>query len=167
MTLTSAMAEAYASAKADAEIFETVELDHVTFAEPVRVVTGVEEDMMLPVNPGGPPVLFRACQVSVTLPGVTEDGPTPAKLRLDNVSALLLPYLREAVRSDQPVTATYRAYTSEDLAQPGDVYDDLELWEVDLDPLSATGTLRFRELELQAFPLATYSQALYPALQNV
>jgi hypothetical protein len=108
-----------------------------------------------------------ACQVSITLPGVGQDGPTPAKVSIDNVSNLLLPYLRDAVQANSPISVVYRAYTSADMTQPGDVVDGLELWDVDLTAVSAEGTLKFRELELQAFPLSTYDQSYYPALQDM
>ncbi|MBS7698777.1 MULTISPECIES: DUF1833 family protein [unclassified Chelatococcus] len=165
MSLTEAMEESYASAARGDIIYETVEMDHVAFAAPVRVITGVDEAMSLPLALGGPTVLFEPLQVSITLPGVTEDGPTPAKVRIDNVSGLLLPYLREAIRATAPIKVIYRAYTTADLTQPGDVINDLELRSVTLNETYAEGSLGFREIELQAFPLKTYDDTFYPALQ--
>lgn len=164
--LTQAMTEAYAANNATYRIYETVEIDHSTFDQPIRVVTGAEEDMMFPITAGGTPVLFQAVAISVTLPGSTEDGPTTAKLTISNVSSMLNDPLNAAVMSDEPIIAVYRAYTTQDLTQPGDIVGGLELWEVDLAAGSATGTLRFKELELQAFPLPTYDEQYYPAVQD-
>lgn len=165
-TLTDAMTEAYAANASSDRVYETMELNHITFDQPIRVVTGVDSDMVFPIIPNGPGVTFIACALTLVLPGMTEDGPTQAQVTLDNVSAMLNDPLNAAVASDQPVYAIYRAYTTADLTQPGDIIGGLELWNVDLDASSATGTLRFRELELQAFPLATYDQDYYPAIQD-
>lgn len=160
------MAEAYASAPRQHTILETLELRHPAFTTPVRVVTGVGEDQTLPLGSGQGSAIFTAMDISVTPPGFSEDGPGQAKLRIDNVSGLLLPYLRDAVASTQPITVTYRAYTTADLSQPGDVITDLELREVTLTATAAEGTLSFKEIETQAFPLRTYDLESYPALQN-
>lgn len=164
--LTAAMEEAYAANDHSETIYETLEMDHVTFAEPVRIVTGVDEDMEFRIERNGALVPFKACAVNAILPGVTENGPTQAKVTIDNVASLLLPILNDAVQGDSTVKVTYRAYTSKDLSGPGEVIDGLELWEVDLDVMSATGTLKLREIELEAFPKATYDQTFYPGLMD-
>lgn len=166
MSLTVAMQEAYASAPRQHTILETLELDHPAFSSPVRVVTGVGEDQTLPLGGGKGSATFVAMDIGVTLPGFSDDGPSQAKLRIDNVSGLLLPYLRDAVASTQPISITFRAYTTADISQPGDVISDLELREVTLTATAAEGTLSFREIETQAFPLRTYDLESYPALQN-
>jgi hypothetical protein len=166
VSLTAAMQEAYAANPAGVSVIETIELDHVTFATPVRIATGVQDDISLPLSLGGATALFRALQISVTLPGVGEDGPTPMRLRIDNVSSFLLPYIRDAVQSTEPIALTYRAYASDDLTQPGDVVTAMELRDVSLSAVSAEATVALKEIELQAFPLATYDEELYPALQN-
>jgi len=167
MSLTAAMAEAYAANPAGVSVIETIELNHVAFAEPVRIATGVQADISLPLTLGGTVALFRALQISVTLPGVSEDGPTPMRLRIDNVSSLLLPYIRDAVQSTEPIALIYRAYASDDLTQPGDVVSAMELRDVSLSAVSAEATVALKEIELQAFPLATYDEELYPALQDI
>lgn len=167
MSLTEAMVEAYAVAPAGETIIETIELDHPSFDEPARIASGIEEDILLPPAEGADPVLFRAVQVQVIPPGMGEDGPTPMRLKLDAVSGWLLPYLRAAMQSTAPVSVTYRAYTTADLTQPGEVIDGLELRHVTLTATAAEGTVSFREIELQAFPLPTYDETYYPALQTV
>ncbi|MFD2679027.1 DUF1833 family protein [Camelimonas lactis] len=164
MSISAAMEEAYAAARPDQVIVQTLEMDHPAFAQPVRIVTNVAEDMTLTV-PGAGDVLFQACGVSITLPGDTEDGPTQARVRVDNVSGILRGYLKDAVQAGEPIKVTFRAYILGEM-QPGEVIDGMELASVSLTATAAEGALKFRELELQAFPLATYDQQYYPALQG-
>lgn len=166
MSLTEAMEEAYAANPAGDVIIETIELNHITFDEPVRVANGIEEDIELPTELDGDPVLFRALPVSVVLPGVTEDGPTGMKLRINDPNGELVQYLDAAVLSTDPIEITYRVYTTGDLTQPGDVITGLFLFDVDHDAQAAEGQVGFKEIELQAFPLATFNATDYPALAN-
>lgn len=164
MTMSNAMEEAYAAVKADDEIYETIEMGHPSFAEPVRIVTGVYDDKTFFV-PGVGNKLFQACSVDFTLPGENEDGPTQASVTIDGVSGMLRGYLKDAVQAGEAIMVTFRSYLGSEV-NPGDVIDDLELWAVTLTATSANGTLKFREMELQTFPLATYDTQYYPALQN-
>lgn len=160
MARSDAMAEAYAAVPHDDFVFECLVLDHLTFESPILVVANATDDVTL----GGE--VYKAIPVSVTLPGFSADGPTPARISIDNVSQILVTYLRDAIMSDQPIKVTYRAFLNSDRFQVGDEIKDLELWDVDVGPTSAEGSLRYRELELQAFPLATYDSQYYPALQG-
>ena len=168
MTISAALAEAYAAVDVDGEIWETVELDHVTMPEPRRFVRGAPvkdefETMNFPITAGGTPVPFTIVDFSGVLPGHDEGGPTKAKLRIDNVSRILQQALREAVLSDQPIMVTYRTYSSKDPSNP-EVYTDLRLRTVSITALSATGDLSYDEIEMKAFPGKTYDLTLYPAL---
>lgn len=167
MSVEDAIAEGYATQPAGFAALETLQFDHVTFGAPVRVITGAPENKSLPLVFGGSPVEFRACEINVTPPGMSPDGPTPMRIRVDNIASLLLPYLRGAIASTTPVIVTYRAYATTDLTKPGETYSDLELRDVDLpDASAAEGTVGFREIELQAYPLATYDEQYYPTLSN-
>lgn len=168
MMISAALAEAYAAVDVDGDVWETVELDHVTMEEPKRFVRGtpikdVFETMSFPLVPGGVPVAFTVVDFSGILPGHDEGGPTKARLRIDNVSRILQQALREAVVSDQPITVTYRTYSSKDPDNP-EVYTDLRLRSVSVTALSANGDLSYDSIEMKAFPGKTYDLTTYPAL---
>ncbi|WP_046869354.1 DUF1833 family protein [Microvirga massiliensis] len=168
MSLTDAIQEAYADPDIDDVIIDTIELDHASFAEPVRIVCNVEQDMDLPINDGGLKARFIACGVKVTLQGFDDDGPTTGQLAVDNVSKLLQPHLKAAVKAGLPLNVTYRGYTVSDLSRPGEVRGGLMLSKVSLGPTSATGTLETTsKADRQAFPRLTYSLADYPALHGL
>lgn len=165
MSLSDAIKEAYADPSVDDVIIDTLELDHPTFATPVRIVANVENDMTLALENGRGNVLFQACGVSIQLQGFDDDGPTQGQLRIDNVSNLLVPYLKDAVKAGSPLTVVYRGYTSSDLSGPGEVRGGLLLSRVSLNPTSATGTLEpASKADRQAFPRLTYALGKYPAL---
>lgn len=166
MSLTEAIKLAYAANPAGETIIETIELDHVTFAAPIRVACNVHEDIDLPPADGEPAVTFTALGVDVTLTGVDDDGPTEMRVRMDLVQELLLPYLEDAVAATAPFEVTYRAYTSLDLSKPGDVISGLQLKMATLTATSAEATVTYPEIETQAFPLRTYDATSYPALTN-
>lgn len=166
MSLTQAIEETYAANPAGDTIIETIELNHVTFIEPARIAVGVESDISLPTVLSGAAVVFKAIPVRVTLPGIGDDGATPMKIAIANASNFLIPYLRLAKNSTEPITVTYRAYTTRDLTQPGQVLSGFRLGSVNLDPQWAEASVVLKEIEMQAYPLATYDEQYYPALQN-
>ena len=168
MTLAAALQEAYANVDVDGDLWETLELDHVTLSAPERFVRGtflkdVFETKDFPVVPGGPAVTFKVVDFSCELPGQEDGTPGKARIRIDNVSLVLRNALREAKNSDQPIRVTYRAYSSKDPDHP-EVYDGLKLRTVNVTALSCTGDLSYDEIELKAFPGKTYDLDSYPAL---
>jgi hypothetical protein len=168
MSLTQAIKEAYADPEVDDDIIDTLEMDHPTFDEPVRIVANALEDMTLPLGNGQGSALFKAVGVSLTLQGFDDDGPTTGQLRIDNISKILQPYLREAVKAGQPLTLLYRGYTTADLSEPGEIRGGLLLSRVSLTVTMATGTLEpATKADRQAFPRVTYSLAKYQALHGL
>lgn len=156
--------EALASAPAgEAEIY-TVQLDHASFAEPIRAARW-PEDISLPPNFGDAPVLFKAIPFTIVPGSEGPDGPKPWRLSIGN-PAFLVPYLRAAAASSSPFQVTFRAYTTTDLTQPGDIVDGLILRQVDLSVTEAEAALDTPAIEDQAFPLRVYDATLYPTLQN-
>jgi len=161
------MAEAYAANDVRGDLLLTLQLDHVTFAEPLRFVQGTRvkdlfETVTLPV-PGDPAAVFTVVDFSWQRPGQEEGGTTKARIRVDNVSRAIQDALRAAVASDQAFAVTYREYLSTDLNNP-EIYDGLHMGTVSVTPLSASGDLYYEELELKGFPARTYDLDTYPAL---
>lgn len=168
MPLSAALEEAYASVDQDGDVWTTIQIDHVTLPGPLRFVQGVPvkdvfETMSFPIEVGGDPVSFTVADFGFVRPSQEEGGPGRGKIRIDNVSRHLQPVLRAAVQSDQPITVIYRVYHSTDTVNP-ETYSGLNLGNVALTALSATGDLYYQEVELQAFPRKTYTIELFPAL---
>lgn len=167
MSLTDAVKEAYADPEIDDDIIDALELDHVSFPEPIRIVPNADEDMMLPVEAGGPKFTHQALGMKITLTGFDDDGQTQGQVTIENVSGKLQPYLQEAVKAGSPITVTYRAYVASDLSRPGEVRGGMFLSRVALNATTATGTLEAQSRhDTQAFPRLTYSADKYKALHG-
>lgn len=167
MTLSAAQAEAYASNDVRGDWLETLQIDHVTLAQPLLFiqgtrVKGVYETRELPV-PGNPAAVFEVADFSWQRPSQEEGGTTKARLRVDNISRAVQEALRGATAADKPLIVTYRAYQTTDLNNP-EVYDGLRMSTVSVTPLSASGDLGYEEIEMRGFPASTYDLERFPAL---
>lgn len=169
MALSEALTEAYAAVDISGDLLDTIEINHITFAEPLRFVKGVRipgeyETVNLPTA-GNPSTPFTVVDFSFQRPGFDEGGSTKARIRVDNVSRILQQALREAISADDPFSITYRCYSTNDLNHP-DEYSGLKMGSVTVGALSAEGDLYYEEVEFQAFPKRTYTLDEYPALYN-
>lgn len=154
--------EAYASAPADQIVRHVVELDEPSFDAPLYFMAGIEEDSGIQLE-DGQIVTAIACAFDLTPPGFDDSGPTPARLKLDNISGQIYPYLK---RATSVIKVTYRAYLGADFATVVDLIEGLELKSVTLTATSAEGELSFAEIATQAFPRRTYDLESYPGLWN-
>lgn len=164
--MTEAMKEAYAAPGMDEVIIHTLELDNPALESPIRIACNVADDIGLPLTRDGEIKHFTAMGIRVTPPSFDDDGIGAAQVQIDNVSGLLMPIALQAVQGGSAFTVIYRAYTSADLREPGEIYSGLLLKKVSITATMATGTLEMAELETQAFPRLTYSLADYPALHG-
>ncbi len=170
MTVSAALAEAYASNDIAVDVYETLEFDHVTLEAPLRFVRGTRvkglyETVTLPVA-GDPEAVFTVVDFFWQPPGQEEDGVAEARIRIDNVSRAIQEALRAAVSSDQPFSVVYRGYAKTDPNHP-EVYDGLKMRSVSVSAISASGNLSYEEIELKGFPRRTYDSALYSALYGL
>lgn len=168
--LSTALAEAYASAPVESLILHTVELHHPAFAVPVRVVRDrVTLDARLEATApaeGGEVVTFVPYAFDLTLPEQTTSGAPQCVLEIDNVSRDILVQLRLAIREATPILMIYRAYL-DGAALDGPENDPplrMELKQVNATPLRIRAVAGFPDLLGQSFPRLTYDVARFPGL---
>jgi hypothetical protein len=174
--LNEAMEEAYASAPRSVVLVDVVELDHASFASPIYLATGIEDDFSITLEDGvteidfvADPELASTAKIvgfHMIPPGFMSDGPTPAKLIMENVSRILYPHLKDAQSSNLPINVVYRSYRSDQLTAPGEVIEGLRLRNVMLGAVQVEGELSFEETSTQAFPRRTYTLDDYPGTWN-
>lgn len=168
------MAEAYASGDEGGIDLVVFELDHPTFPDPVRVVSGVDlppgELFGLPVEDGGAPVDHTPISFDYTPPGFDTDGPTDGKLSIDNVSGELHGYLQDAAGGTAPLSVIIRRFHVKpypDYTTPTTIDEELTgllIRSVKLTATTAEGTLVYPDVREENFPEAIYTPDEYPGL---
>src|SRR5690606_29455116 len=116
MSLELALQEAYASARQDVVVFDTLELRHPDFVDDsglptaIRVVIGWEDiqarlEPEAPMDPGAW-VQFVAAAFSFSLPGFEENQIPRLKITLDGVSREVVQHIEAAMRRPKPIEVT-------------------------------------------------------------
>ena len=168
MSLTQAAREAYADPEIGDDIVHTLEMDHVSFEAPVRIIANSDEDLQLNLGEGKGFANFVACPMTLVLQGYDDDGPSQALLRIDNVSQILQPGLKAAVQAGSPLSLTNRGYIFRSLGQPADIRRGMQITRVSLFATYATGVVEpLGKADRQAFPRITYDVAKYKALHGL
>lgn len=168
--LTAALEEAYASAPVGRIIFHTLEINHLSFAAPVRLVANKETDLSAKLEATAPSnpdetVTFSAVGFDFVEPGFDSKGqPTSAKVRIDNVSGQIASLMKLTRVGSHAVSVIYRAYRSDGLLAPGQVIKGLELSKVRITATTAEAEIAFPEVATQNFPRQVYDVDRFPAL---
>ncbi|KQP36700.1 DUF1833 family protein [Methylobacterium sp. Leaf100] len=180
MTLSAALAEAYASGDEEGVILTTCEVDHPSLDAAILLVQNVDSDLgapgdtlALPLFEGGPRLPHQLCAFTLIPPGADMDGPTDGKLQIDNVSDLLHELMRGVVGYNEAITIGFRQYRVlpgqlDAVTGPDD--DDLtglEMTRFDISAERAEGTIAWpdgRQLNVPTGPNAFFARDDYPAL---
>jgi hypothetical protein len=154
----------------------TIELRHPAFVDEsgnhtvLRVVCDHEDlDAVLeadaPEN-GGEAVTFTALAFEAKLPDQGSDGSPDAQLDIDNVSAILMPYLEAAANSQYKVGLTYRMFLASDLTKPGLIMDGLTPNSANATETHASVKAGYETFYNTPFPPKTYTALEYPGLDR-
>ncbi|MBX3488859.1 DUF1833 family protein [Parvibaculum sp.] len=181
-----ALEEAYASAPAGVEGWETIEVRHPLLPAPARFVldhgekigetepdaAGHTQDIygrMLRLEDGAPEdggelVMFIATAFEVRRPSSEANRPPELAILLDNVPGDLMDVLGPAAASGEPASLTYREYLTDD---PDTVHyrlAGLTLKRVAVTQLRIEGRVGFMDLFNRSFPNAEYTIEETPSL---
>lgn len=167
--LSAALAEAYASAPTDAVIYHTLEINHATFATPIRVVRdSADLDATLEADAPSDPsteVTFTAYAFEIVPPEVTLDGAPRLQIEIDNVSREILANIELAMSSRELLTVIYRAFLSSDLSGPqNDPPLSLTIFSISATPLRIRALAGFQDVANKRFPGEEYTAETFPGL---
>lgn len=175
VSISEALADAYASAPDDLILLETLELRHATFVEAeapfaIRVVNNnediyayLEDDAELN---GGEEVRFRKCGFTLRRPKESGSGEAAElQVQVNNVSLYLMPYLLAAKGTRQPVYVTWRPYAANDLTGPHMLpVLTATMKNVKCGVASVSGVASFSDSVNLRFPTLEYTGRFHPAL---
>lgn len=176
ISISRAIAEAYASAPESAIILDTLELRHPLFVDgsgnptAARIVNDhtplvATLEATAPIN-GGAAVTFQPVPFEFMRMGETESGAAlDFTVEVSNVARLLIPYLDLTKGSQELMTLTWRQYLADDLTTPH------ILPPVTLTCKQASATMSsirvrasFSELINRRFPAREYTAKSHPGL---
>ena len=142
-----AIEEAYASAPQDIIILETLEVNHESFDEPIRIVRWpVTADNLTkftlrleetaPVN-AGELVEFIGAPFELVRPEKDSNNPGTFTIRIDGIDDHLDEYMKNAAIDGGIITATFREYVQgRETEGPGTVWYGIELISPRLEGLT-------------------------------
>lgn len=166
-----ALLEAYASSPPSQRTYFTLELQHSTFNEPARVVTGVGGDKQFGIELGaalnpGEMVTFIACPFRADPPEQREGLPPQCKVSIDNVTRELWPKIKVAMGVREYLKVLYREYVDSDLTEPAYGPVEFVLREVSMTGTTLTGTAVVNNLLNKRFPRKdmNYNYVDFPSL---
>jgi len=121
-TLTAAIEEAFAVAPSNVVVYHTLEINHVSFATPIRVVRDWNNltatlEATAPHDPGAA-VLFAAYPFNIVPPEVTSTAVPQCTIEIDNVTREILAQIDAAIATPDLLTVIYRMFISTDLSGP-------------------------------------------------
>lgn len=168
-TLSEAIKEAYASAPATDVIYHTLEIRHVSFATPIRVVRDVADlDATLEATAPSDPsteVSFLGYSFDLIPPDVQAGGTPQLVIEIDNVSRDILANIELAMATADLLEVTYRAFLSSDLSGPqNDPPLSLTIFTIKATPLRIRAVAGFADVNNKRYPAEEYTAETFPGL---
>jgi hypothetical protein len=165
MSYTDAVKEAYALAKRNNPVFETLEVLHSSASESFKLVKN-NADMNLPLIEGGPLHLFQAAGLEIALSGSTGDSLQSMDIVIGNVNLVASDFLKKAIAiPNEPVLLKYRVYLASDLTKPHNDPPLISyLTSVKITSQQVSGSASFADIANKAFLTELYTLNSNPAL---
>jgi hypothetical protein len=165
MTVSPSLARVYASAPADDDYIETLELAHPLFSQSHFVArqpyafNATLEDARY--------VTFQPFPFSAQLPAQSGSGQQDLILAIDNVDQSIIAEI-ELANGDPTtkVSAIYRVFTASNLAAPAFVLPALAMSDIVATDTQVSGTASRTDVLNRPFPSKLYTIALYPGLDR-
>jgi hypothetical protein len=164
-TLDPALKEAYALAKVEEIVLETLEVSHPSLETPVRLVKA-RKNYNLTLETEAT-VLFKACWFELGKASVNEEGIGELAIRIDNPRRIISDWLKQARSIAGVITITNRPYLESDTSAPQQnppaVYT--------LKGASIEGTMvvckaSFADIVNKKAPSESFTRERFPSLAN-
>ena len=165
MTISRDLQRLYASAPADEEIRETLEIRHPRFAAS-HFLTNAALGFSANIETGQL-VDFIALPFTAKLPGASSGGNQDLTLAIDNVDREIIDELeRAAADPTQRISIVYRMYASGDLSAPGSDPIALSISDISAGLTRVEATASRTDVLNRRFPSVLYEIGLFPGLDR-
>lgn len=172
-SITDALRRAYATAPTDVVVYHTLEINHLSFSEPIRIVQGFEAitatlEADAPEDPGAT-VDFVAMSFDIDLPPVRAEEVPYVDVQIHDASKLIIQPLEDAQQDPSPITMIYRPYISTDFSAPQmspPLILQFERIRVSTSENLCAGHAVFNDFRNRAFPFKNYTPNEFPGLRR-
>lgn len=167
--LSQALKEAYAAAPTNSIIYHTIEINHPSFSQPIRLVRDMVDlvatlEATAPHNPSTA-VTFIAFRFDIVPPDSSPVAVPQCILEIDNVDRSIMAQVQVASASTSVTTVIYREYLSTDLSAPqNNPPMELEIMAVSCTVFRISATCGFGSLANKRFPGDDYTAEVFPGL---
>lgn len=168
--LSAALREAYATVPVGQVVYDTVELWHSAFSEPIRVVADlVPLDARLeagaPRN-AGEVVTFTGYAFRLVQPELTAEAVPQARLEIDNTGIELMTEIDRAAATTEKITLIARRFLSDrlDIGPETDPPPEMVLNGISATWAAVGATAGFPDLVNRRFPRRRYDLRRFPGL---
>lgn len=160
--LQAAIKEAYATARSDIFILDTLEIQHPD-VDNLYLVRDRKNWMLTLEN--STIHEFVACGFRFQLPAAGENGLQELSLAVDNIDRIASDYIQSVVESNDPIQVIFRPYLNNDTTQP-QMNPPLRLFltEVVVDAFEVSGRATFADILNRKFLSELYTRRRFPAL---
>lgn len=172
-TLSLAIKEAYSAAPSNVVIYHTLELWHINFTTPIRVVRDFANlsarlEASAPRD-AGQIVTFIAFAFDFSKPEVSSSNVPQITITMDNVDRSIVANIEAAMGSRELVTVTYREFLSSDLVGVSSGPQNnpplsMTIMTTVADVFKITATAGFPNLMNKRFPTQEYSAETFTGL---
>jgi hypothetical protein len=162
--LSLALQEAYAMAKTDVVIINTLEIRHVSITDPIAQA---HKNIMLTLETGQE-VLFEAMPFVFTPPQTGENGIQELTLAIDNIDLRVSDFVEVASMFPAPVEVLYRPYLESDPTTP-QMIPPLRLFlkDVTITATQVSARATMGDLINRKFPRELYTRDRFPSIGDL
>ncbi len=168
--ISDALKEAYASAPTDEIVYDTIEINHRSFDEPIYVVNSDEGiyawiEASDPTNPNTE-VFFTPTGFALKGPELTPDSTPQLRIDLDNVSSLIVQMVESTMNDAYPISIVWRVYLESDKSVP-QINPPIRMQAIDIeaDVLKVNIKAVFTDIYNVKFPNEVYTVERFPGLR--
>ena len=167
MPISPELQQVYANGSPTVRVLETLELQHHTFSQSLRIVNDVQ-GWWLQIETNSTPVRFDAFPFSVVDPPQNSRGVQSLQLSIDNVDGSMIEKLEGTQDGlSVPIRLVYRVYLSNDNTGPqNDPPLTLEIRQISVDNFKVVATATNDNLQNKAFPNQSYDRVFNTLVAN-